>query len=69
MMVELRVEWYALFLKTVINLKVVSFMTVRVTGAYEIYPNGIKTFSVSKVIIDNMLTWSTNLNLVLIYFE
>ena len=69
MMVELRVEWHALFLKTVINLKVVSFMTVRVTDAYEIYPNGIKTFSVSKVIIDDMLTWSTNLNLVLIYFE
>ena len=44
-------------------------MTVRVTDADGIYLNGIKTISVSKEIIDYILKWSTNLDLILIYFK
>ena len=44
-------------------------MTVRFTDADYIYFNGIKTFSVSKGVIDDILTWSTNLDFNLIYFE
>ena len=44
-------------------------MIVRATNADDNYLNDIKTFSGIKGIIDNILTWSTNLNLILIYFE
>ena len=44
-------------------------MTVRTNGADEIYLNDIKNFSGNKGIIDNILTWSNNLDLILIYFE
>ena len=44
-------------------------MIVRATNADDNYLNDIKTFSGIKGIIENILTWSTNLNLILIYFE
>ena len=44
-------------------------MTVRVTEANGIYLNGIKTFLGRKGIIDYILKWSTNLDLILIYFK
>ena len=66
---KLRIEWNALFLETARKRKVIGGMTARVTESDEIYLNGIKNFSGSKVIIDNILTWSTNLDLILIYFE
>ena len=44
-------------------------MTVRVTDADEIYINEIKNKSSSKGIIYNILKWSTNLDLILIYLE
>ena len=44
-------------------------MTVRVTDVDEIYINSIKNFSGIKVIIDNIFTWSTNFELILIYFK
>ena len=44
-------------------------MTVRVTDADGIYLNGIKTFLGRKGIIDYILTWSTNLDLILNYFK
>ena len=50
-------------------MKVIGGMTVRFTDADYIYFNGIKTFSVSKGVIDDILTWSTNLDFNLIYFE
>ena len=61
---KLRIEWHALFLKTVRNIKSIDGMTVRV-----IYLDNIKNFSGIKGIIGNILTWSTNLKLILIYFE
>ena len=69
MMGRLRIEWHALFLETVRKRKVIGSRTVRVNYADEIYLNGTKNFSGSKVIIDYILTWSTNLELILIYFE
>ena len=69
MMGELIIEWHALFLETVRNRKFIGGMTVRVTYADEIYLNGIKIFLGSKGIIDDILTWSTNLDFILIYFE
>ena len=44
-------------------------MTVRVTDANGIYLNGIKPFLGRKGIIDYILTWSTNLDLILNYFK
>ena len=44
-------------------------MTVKVTDTDEIYLNEINTFSVIKSIIDNILTCSTKLDLVLVYYE
>ena len=67
MIVELRIEWHAIFLKTLRKRKFICGMTVRVTDADEIYLNGIKTFSGRNGIIDDILTWSTNLNLILIF--
>ena len=69
MMGELRIKLYALFLETLIKMKFISGTTVIVTDTYNIYLNGIKTFSVSKGIIYDILTWSTNIDLILIYFE
>ena len=69
MMGELRIEWHALFLETVRKRKVIGSRTVRVTYADEIYLNGTNNVSGSKVIIDYILTWSTDLELILIYFE
>ena len=69
MMGKLRIEWNAIFIETVRNRKVIVGITVRVIDADEIYLNGIKNFSGSKGIIDNILTWSSKLDLILIYFE
>ena len=66
---KLRINWHALFLETVRKRKFIGGMTVRVTDTDEIYLNGIKTFSGIKGIIDDILTRSTNLDLILIYFE
>ena len=44
-------------------------MAFRFTDADEIYLNVIKNISVRKGIIDDILTWSINLDFILIYFE
>ena len=44
----LRLEWHAVSLETVRKRRVIGSMAVRVTDAYEIYLNGIKTCSKSK---------------------
>ena len=69
MMGKLIIEWNTLFLEKVRKRKIMGSMIVRVNDADEIYLNGIKIFSASKGIIDDILTWSTNINLILIYFE
>ena len=58
-----------LFLKIARKRKVINVITFRFTDADKIYINGIKYFSGSKRIIDDILTWSTNLDLILICFE
>ena len=61
---ELRIKWHALLLDTVRKRKVIRNKRVRVTDAYEIYLNSIKTFSGRKVIIDDILRCSTNIDLI-----
>ena len=48
MMGELRIEWHALFLETLIKRKFIGSMTFRVTDADEIHLNGINFFQEAK---------------------
>ena len=64
-----RIKYHALLIVTLRKMKVFGNMTVRATNAYTIYLSGIKIFSDSKGITDNILIWYINLKLIMIYFK
>ena len=68
-MSKLRIKHHTLFIVTLRKMKVFGSMTVRATNAYKIYLSGIKIFSDSKGITENILIWYINLKLIMIYFK
>ena len=69
MMQDFRKEWHHLFLTTIRDMDIIGGQAVHVTDTDEIFIDGKKTYTDSKGIIDDILAYSTNLELVLIYFE
>ena len=62
-------EWDLMFIFTIRNTKEIRGEPVHVTDKIDIYIGNSKTYSGSKVILDDVLAYSTNLELVLVYFE
>ena len=69
MMQQFRDEWDELFYVTLQNMNAVENKTVAVSATREVRLDGRPTQTGSKGIIDDILIWSTNQSLVLIYFE
>ena len=62
-------EWDLIFILTIRNTKEIGGEPVRVTDTNDIDVRNSKTYSGSKGNIDDILAYSTNLELILIYFE
>ena len=61
-------EWDLILVLTIHNTTEIGGEPVHVTDTTDIYVGNRKTYSGSKVIIDDILAYSTNIELVLIYF-
>ncbi len=69
-MKDFKDEWDALFAETVIaKKKLASGERISTNFAEEIFINKKKLVSGSKTIIDDIILWCSNLELILIYFE
>ena len=69
MMQEFHVEWDLTFILKIRNTIEIGGETVCVTDTNDIYFNNRKTYSGSELVIDDILVYYTNLEIILIYFE
>jgi hypothetical protein len=69
MMKNLKDEWDFLFIQIVRTIKFLSEEPVTVTAADEIFIGGKKVVAGTKTIIDDILLWCNNIELIMIYLE
>ena len=68
-MQDFHAEWKLLFILTIRNTTEIGGEPVCVPDTNDIYVGNRKTYFDSRVIINNIIAYSTNIELVLIYFE
>ena len=69
MIQDFHAEWDLLFILTICNMTEIGGEPIYVTDTNDIYVCNRKTYSGSKVIINDILASSTNIELILIYFK
>jgi len=69
MMGNLRDEWQILFLQKLLLLKQIGHELITIRNTNEVFIGEKRIYSGTKIIIDDIFLWSTNLDLVILLFE